>query len=137
MTSIRTDGSNTFAHHTVTVRLPGMIDQVLADNPDLPASAAASLRKLQHELITDAPLGMFDPPAPDYDEWTRFLTDHQQRIGRTVSWQNSEWFLLEHFFFRRILAAVDYWQTKIDPYAPAKTRELDSPALGRQVDSIL
>ncbi len=137
MTPIRTDGSNEFAHHTVTVRLPAMIDQVLTDNPGLPASAAGALRELQGDLISDAPLTMFDSPAPDYDAWTRFMAEHQQRLGRPASWQNSEWFLLEHFFFRRILAAVDYWHTNIDPYAPAKRRELDSPALGQQIDSIL
>jgi len=80
---------------------------------------------------------MFAPPAPDYDAWAEHLREHERRLGQPASWQNSEWFLLEHFFFRRILAAVDYWRTKIDPYAPAKRRELDSPALGRQLDSIL
>ncbi|MBU8913124.1 MAG: protein-glutamate O-methyltransferase family protein, partial [Spirochaetales bacterium] len=51
--------------------------------------------------------------------------------------QNADWFVLEHFCFRRILAAVDYWRTKIDPFAPAKARELASPALAQQVDPLL
>jgi len=137
VTPIRTDGSNEFAYHTVTVRLPAMIDGVLADNPDLPSPAATSLRELQAQLTSDAPLAMYDPPAPDYDAWKQYLADHQQRLGQPASWQNSEWFLLEHFFFRMILGAVDYFQTQHDPFAPAKTRELAPAALGEQVDSIL
>ena len=137
MTPIRTDSSNKFAHYTVTVRLPAMIDQMLSDNPDLSAAATASLRQLRAELISNAPLRMFDPPAPDHETWAQLLADHERRLGHRATWQNSEWFVLEHFYFRRILAAADYWQTKIDPFAPAKARELASPALAQQVDSLL
>jgi uncharacterized protein with ATP-grasp and redox domains len=137
VTPIRTDGSNAFAHHTVTVRLPKMIDQVIAQTPGLPPKAATRLRELQQELLDDAPLRMFNPPAPDHEAWVRTLAAHDDRIGHPASWRNSEWFTLEHFFFRRILAAVDYWNTGTDPFGSAKAREVASPALGLQVDSVL
>jgi damage control phosphatase ARMT1-like protein len=137
VTPIKTDGSNTFAHHTVCTRLPKMVDQIIEDLPGLPAEASASLRQLQHELETDARLRMFAPPAPDYDAWVRILADHDDRLGCAATWKNAEWFVLEHFFFRRILAAVDYWNTGVDPFGPAKARELAAPALGVQVETVL
>ena len=137
MNPILTDGSNTFARHTVYVRLPGMIDRLLADNRGLQPHSVNALTGLREELLSDGPMHMFDRPAPDFDRWAAYLDDHEQRLGRTATWQHAEWFVMEHFFFRRIIAAVGYWETGLDPFLPAKTRELNAPQLMEQLDAVL
>lgn len=138
MKPIRTDGSNQFAHYTVRVRLPGMVDDVMRSHPELPARQAEALADLRDELVNDAPLALFGPPSPDHDEWAAFLDEHERRLAPgSASWQNAEWFLAEHFFFRRILAAVRYFETATDPFGAAKRAERESERLARQLDALL
>ncbi len=138
MTPIRTDSSNPFAHRTIRVRFPGLIDDILEGLPHLDRARRAALTALRDELVGNAPLSMFDPPAPDYDPWTSYVGEHAQRMAPAQpSWQNAEWFLAEHLFFRRIIGAVRYWETALDPFKPAKEKERTSLLLAEQLDALL
>lgn len=137
MTQIRTDATNTFAHYTITTRLPAIIDAVIADNPSLPPEASAALRSLQSGLRANAPLRMFNRAAPDRERWERHFVSHAERIGGSATWHNSEWFFAEHFFYRHIIDAVDFWNTRLDPFAAAKDRELGSAELLGRFEALL
>ncbi|MDC7226971.1 MAG: ARMT1-like domain-containing protein [Spirochaetales bacterium] len=135
--AILSDPSNPFAHYTVKVRLPAIIDRVIEDNPDIGAHSVKALKKLRQDLLNNMPMRMFAPPAPDYEQWSSYFKDHEQRLGHSATWQHAEWFFLEHFFFRSILSAVDYWKTGLDPFRSAKTRELNALQHKKQIDTIL
>src|SRR5258708_7797769 len=120
----RTDSSNTFAHHSMKVRVPGIIEEVQRLNPDYSLEVHAALARLSQSIQDDEPIAMIDLPAPDYAEWTALYAQH---AGST--WLNSEWFFAEFFFYRHLIQAVRWWETGRDPFAPKKTEEVASAAL--------
>ncbi len=121
---IRTDGSNRFARDSFVRRYPSIIDETIQGGSDLPSAAVDELSLLRDELTTGAPLRLFEPPAPDHDEWSRLFA----RYARDT-WLDTEWFFGDHLFYRRILQAVRWWETGVDPYAMAKEAEYRSPRL--------
>jgi len=116
------DGS--FTYHTITERLPGILRRVLADHP-WPTQAMAGLRA----LIEEIPHNKLKPLAdgPDAPEWERYLAPH---LGQT--WLQAPWFLVEMYFFRRILQSTGYFHNGpgygLDPYAPQKQAALAAAA---------
>ena len=47
---IRTDTSCAFAHHTMQVRVPAIVDEVLSNNPDYPDTVRERLHRLADAL---------------------------------------------------------------------------------------
>ena len=129
---IRTDGSNAFAHRSMAERLPGIFDEVLVRNPDYPPSIVESVRALRNAIVADAPMTLFEPPAPDYDQWARRFAPHEGE-----SWLDTDWFFAETFAYRHLLAACRYWTTRRDPFQPYKDEELRSEALRNVVGEAL
>ncbi len=119
--SMRTDESNEFAHHTMSVRLPLIIDELIEENPDYPSSFVESLRKLREEVVEDRPIRSIAVPAPDWGSWEEQVLRH-----RGETWLHSEWFYAEHLFYRRIVESVRWWETGRDPFAPIKASEYSS-----------
>ncbi|MBK8020415.1 MAG: protein-glutamate O-methyltransferase family protein [Chloroflexi bacterium] len=113
---IRTDISNAFAHHTVSVRLPSIARETLRLNPDVEPE---TLEALAHDLETNAAI-----PHPSDPEWAGLFASH---LGET--WQNSEWFFAEFYFYRRLLDAVGWEQLRRDPFAPNKQEEFSGKAM--------
>ncbi len=120
----RTDSSNAFAHHSMKVRVPDIIEEVQRLNPDYSPEVHAALARLSQSIRDDDPIAMIDLPAPDYAEWTALYAQH---TGST--WLNSEWFFAEFFFYRHLIQAVRWWETGRDPFAPKKAEEVESAAL--------
>lgn len=116
--SIRSDGSNAFAYHTMTTRLPAVLDEVIERNPDYPPVVADSLRRLEEELAENRPMGFLSLPAPDWDEWSE-----QYRPHRGERWLEAPWFFAEQLFYRRLIESVRWWETGRDPFAPVKREE--------------
>lgn len=129
---IRTDGSNDFAHRSMTERLPAIIDDVMGRNPHYADDIVADLRALREALVTDAPMTLFDPPAPDHDVWRERFAAHE---GET--WLDSEWFFAEMLAYRHVVAAGQYWTTRRDPFRPFKEDEFRSDALRHRVGEVL
>ena len=121
---LRTDGSNAFARHSMAVRVPSIIGEVIVRNADYPDSIKKALERLRHEIAGDKLMKMFDPPAPDYDLWTPLFEQHD---GST--WLDTDWFFSEMFAYRRLLEAARYWDTLRDPFRPFKEEEMTSDAL--------
>lgn len=129
--SIRTDRSNRFAHYTMSVRLPSIIDEVLEVNPDYPPVITESLRRLKAEVLDDQPMRSIVPPAPDWGLWEEQLLRHPGE-----SWLHGEWFFAEHLFYRRIIEAVRWWETGRDPFLPIKEREYDGDGYNRLLQAV-
>jgi uncharacterized protein with ATP-grasp and redox domains len=121
---LRTDASNAFAHNTIRVRIPNIIREVQALNPDYPAPIQDALDRLRESMQNDEPVAMIDLPAPDYDDWAAACAEHK---GET--WQATEWFFAELYFYRHLIQAVRWWETERDPFAPKKAVEMSSDAL--------
>ncbi|MCU0475521.1 MAG: damage-control phosphatase ARMT1 family protein [Anaerolineae bacterium] len=116
---IRTDGTNDFADRTVKIRIPDILDQTLAANPDLPAPYRANLRALREEVASGAVIAPVPPRQhPEYDGWHAAWLARQ---GKT--WREVDWFFCETYVYRRIMAAVNYFETGLDPFLPIKQEE--------------
>lgn len=118
---MRTDASNAFAHHTMSARVPGIIREVAAINPDYPPSILRALQQLADSLANDEVIPMLDLPAPDYDLWREAYARY---AGDT--WQNTDWFFAETFAYRHVIQAVRWWETGRDPFQPKKMEEYAS-----------
>ncbi|MDX1993249.1 MAG: damage-control phosphatase ARMT1 family protein [bacterium] len=129
---IRTDTSNAFAHHTMTVRVHGTIQDILDRNADYPDSIQKALRDLSAEIKADAPIPMLSPFAPDTPLWQSALDQH-----RHDTWLNTVWFFAETYFYRQIMERVRWWETGRDPFTPNKLEEYASPALWTLMEAAL
>jgi hypothetical protein len=129
---LRTDASNAFAHYSMGVRVPKILEEVSARNPDYPPSVHQAVARLRDDIRGNAPLPALGFPAPDAAEWEAALDDQP---GAT--WLATDWFFAECYVYRCLMIAVRHWENGRDPFAPAKQEELASPALWRGVDAAL
>ena len=58
--------------------------------------------------------------GPDQADWNSHVA---RFVG--LSWLDAPWFFVELYFYRRMLDAVDYWETGADPYRRQKRLGLD------------
>ncbi len=126
---LRGSDPDSFAQHTVTVRLSGLARKAL-DNPVLPAACHEAVHALADE-IPDAPIRhLRDLDAPDRSDWHSLVAPHEGD-----SWVSVPWLFAEFYLFRRVLEATGYFGDGpgrgIDPYGHEKARslELAVPAL--------
>lgn len=129
---VPTDSTNAFAHHTMRVRVPGIVRDVARRNPDYAPAIRDALERLAGELEADANIPMLNTPAPDYDDWAAQFHAHQ---GET--WLNSEWFFAEVYLYRLLIQAVRWWETGRDPFLPWKMEEMTSDTLWLAMDAAL
>lgn len=105
-----------FAEGTVKRRLPDIARRVLRENV-LPDTAALEM------LIDEMPYALIRPltdtHAPDFTLWQSAIDRY-----RNQNWLEIPWFFAETYFFRRIIEAVDYFRTGIDPYHQQKEEAL-------------
>ncbi len=110
-----------FARHTIQRRKPGVIAQVIATQR-YPAEIVAALEGLAAELQA-GPVGLLPEGAHDAQEWRQALHPWQG-----AAWLDLPWFLAETYFYRRILAAVRFFEPGplflLDPYEPQKREAL-------------
>jgi hypothetical protein len=128
--ALRTDAGNAFAHYSMSVRVPKILDEVSARNPDYPPSVHRAIARLRDDIAGNAPLPPLGFPAPDAGEWEAALAAH---AGQT--WLATDWFFAECYVYRCLMMATRYWETGRDPFTPAKHEELRSEALWRSVDA--
>ena len=100
-----------WAHDTVSRRLrEDILARVFRDNAEVLASgtiAEANLRALDAELAAAATSVITRVPpdgGPDVDTWTQLCEPH---LGKT--WLEAPWLFAEFYFYRRILAAIGYF----------------------------
>ncbi len=130
---IRTDASNPFAHHTMTVRVPKTIDDILNRNPDYPGKIQQALEHLKRGIQNDDLIPMLEALAPDYMEWKALFAEGYE----DDTWLNTDWFFAEPYFYRLVIQATRWWETARDPFAPNKREEYASDALWTLLEQAL
>src|SRR5690242_14346829 len=107
-----------FAHRTITVRLPAITRQAITDNtfPEFIADALES-------LASDLPFGrvqtISDDGGPDVAAWQSYV---QPFLGQR--WLDLPWFFAEAYFYRRLLEVTQYFGAGpwhgVDPFGLQK-----------------
>ena len=115
---IRTDDSNPFAQRTIRERLPAILRETRALNPDYSPQIHDAIQRLHDDLIGDAPIRLIETPAPDYDDWRAAWLPF-----RGATWQHCQWFFAEVYTYRLLMEAVRWFETGRDPFAPKKAEE--------------
>ena len=132
---IRTDPSNAFANNTMRARLPAIVDEVIALNPDYPPDIVRHLRWLRRDLAEGARIDQTDLlPAGDSGDWSGALQRQREIVGGEPTWHNTEWFFAETYAYRCLIEAVRWRESGRDPFLPKKLEELHSDALWQLVD---
>jgi uncharacterized protein with ATP-grasp and redox domains len=129
---IRTNGSNAFAHNTMKVRVPAIIRETEALNPDYPASIRAALMQFAHDMENDQPIPLIDALSPDYEQWAASYAPY---AGDT--WLNTDWFFAEIYSYRLLMQIVRWWETGRDPFSPKKAAELGSQELWERIEEVV
>jgi uncharacterized protein with ATP-grasp and redox domains len=126
-----------FAHHTVTVRMPDIAARVITEN-DFPPEINDRIESLISEISTGTIRLLDDPSAPDAAGWNAAILHY---LG--LDWLHVPWFFAETYMYRRIIEATRYYQPGVtfhtDPYLQQKRMGLNTAqqgiaALWRQVD---
>lgn len=111
-----------FTQDTMNRRLPDIVQRVLTEN-ELLETAVTHITTLLHEI----PYGEIRPLpthlAPDLADWQAAITPHLSQ-----TYMEAPWFFNETYIYRRIIAAVDYFRSGIDPFARQKQQSLTSAA---------
>ncbi|MBK9123148.1 MAG: protein-glutamate O-methyltransferase family protein [Chloroflexi bacterium] len=119
--AILTDPSNEFASHTMQVRIPAILQQVIDVNAGMTTSQRDAIERLREGVATGQPVPALAAGAPDVDEWQMALSDQP---GRT--WHDVEWFFAETYLYRVLMDAVGYFANRHDPFGPIKAEEYAS-----------
>ena len=108
-----------FAHHTITVRMPDIVRRVSAENefpPPVTTRLTALIDALPHGRIR---------PLVDSNDWNRYTAVYPNH-----DWLDVPWFFAETYFYRGILEATGYFGegpfSGVDPFARQKWRGLEA-----------
>ncbi|MCJ7734830.1 MAG: damage-control phosphatase ARMT1 family protein [Anaerolineales bacterium] len=108
-----------WAHSTVKERFPETTRRVIQEN-----KFSAEINQELHQLeadIPDQPIRQLkDLDAPDQEAWQRYIQPHEGK-----NWLVVPWFFAEHYFYRRIIEAVNFFQFKQDPFKYQKEQGLE------------
>jgi uncharacterized protein with ATP-grasp and redox domains len=118
---ILTSEPGSFAHNTLAVRVPRIIEDTIASDT-FPPDVLHALQELRAEIMRGRIRGLTED-TPDRDFWNEVSRDH---LGR--SWLDVPWYWAEAFFYRRTLEATHYFQPGpmylLDPFRAVKQTEL-------------
>jgi hypothetical protein len=117
------------------VRVPKILDEVVERNPDFSGGVRDAVLRLRDDIRENRVLPGLGFPAPDHCEWEAALKTPTGE--RRATWLDSEWFLAECYVYRSLMAAVRYWETARDPFAPVKREELEGERPWRGLESAL
>lgn len=111
-----------FAEHTILVRKPEIIANVIATN-DYPPEIIDGLVLFEREIAEEVVASLTPDGVGDEELWRDAWRPWQ---GRT--WRQVGWYLAETYFYRRLLEVVGYFRPGRehlrDPFAPQKREAL-------------
>ncbi|MDP9035747.1 MAG: damage-control phosphatase ARMT1 family protein [Myxococcota bacterium] len=129
---LRTDGSNTFARHSMQERVPRIAREVIARNEDYAPQTKSAIESLARNIEQNAQLPAPRVPGPDVHAW------RAARASRpSETWLDAEWFYAELAFYRELNRACRFWEFGRDPFAPVKNEELRSQTLWSRLEVAL
>jgi uncharacterized protein with ATP-grasp and redox domains len=108
----------TWAHSTVSRRFPAIARRVLEENHYSPA-IRDDFSRLIDEIGSGVIRYLRDGQAPDSSRWEGYIHPYSGQ-----NWLEVPWFFAEHYFYRRIVEAVDYFASGSDPFQHQKTQGL-------------
>lgn len=107
----------TFAHNTITVRMPNIARRTLAEN-DFPPDVVENIER----LIAEIDNGRIRPLSDGHD-WDGYTAVYEGQ-----DWLTPPWFFVETYFYRRIMEATGYFGSGplagVDPFAIQKQKGL-------------
>jgi hypothetical protein len=113
-----------FAHMTLTQRMPKIVERVIAEN-NFSSEIVENLETLIQELPNGIVRQLTDEIAPDFSDWLRYI---EPFLGKR--WIEIPWFFAEAYFYRRILEATQYFlpglSQGVDCFALQKRRGLET-----------
>lgn len=80
-----------------------------------------NLLDLIEEISSGSIRMLEDHQSPDWKDWEGYIKPY---LGQ--NWLEVPWFFAEHYFYRRIMEAVDYFQLGLDPFAYQKRQGLET-----------
>ncbi len=107
-----------WAHLTVKERLPAIAQRVIKENK-FPAEINDRLNQLCADIPDQSIRQLKDKDAPDQKAWEGYIKPY---VGK--NWLVVPWFFAEHYFYRRIMEAVDYFNNLQDPFGYSKEQGL-------------
>ena len=129
-----TSEPGSFAQRTFEVRIPQMVNDIIAWN-DYPPRIVAALRALREEIVSGR-ISTLTENSADVAFWNQSAAEY---IGQ--SWLDVLWYWAETYFYRRVLEAVEYFQPgaffRRDPYTQPKQEELEPNRAPRALNAKL
>ncbi len=138
---LMTGEPGSFAHKTMAVRVPGLLDNVVADHAGrYPDEINRALADLRAEIVAGRPMRPLETSAPDGPDWAAAFAPYQGK-----SWLEIPWYFAEVFFYRRLLEITNYFGghagleawVGLDPFLPRKQAELNSEVAWRVLTAAL
>ena len=93
-----------WAHDTVTRRWPDIAARIIDEN-DLDEETVRALRSLAEEIPETPICEIDDDGGPDVSRWREYIRPY---IG--ARWIDPPWFIMEHYFYRRVMGAIGYFR---------------------------
>ncbi len=133
------DMDNAFAKVTMAERVPAILRETQAANPDYPPAIQRALGELHDALVANAPIPLLSGPAPepDWDDWTAAHREAQAAQTGPLTWHHTPWFFAETYSYRLLMQVVRWHETHRDPFAPKKTPELANDHLWELLEAAL
>ncbi|MET8680488.1 damage-control phosphatase ARMT1 family protein [Streptomyces sp. NPDC004647] len=130
---ILSNNPGSFSHSVLAERHPALIRQIREAFPFTPHQQQALDALL--EEITGGDIQPLDTSAHDHETWSVLGREH---FGR--SWFDVPFLWAESFFYRRLLAAIGYFDPRpwhgVDPFAPFKQAELHSSTVDEELGAL-
>ena len=131
---LRTSEPGSFAHNTLRVRVPAILQETISLNA-FPPEIRRDLEELHAELVC----GVIRPLREDATD--RAFWEEVSAACYGHSWLDAPWYWAEAYFYRRVLEATRYFQPGpwqgLDPYAAKKQAEWAPDAAPRLVNTLL
>jgi uncharacterized protein with ATP-grasp and redox domains len=99
-----------WAEETITVRLPEILQRTIEEN-DFSHAVVNQLKSLIGEIPDGKIRQLQDKDAPDAGLWQGYI---KPWVGK--DWLNVPWLFAEHYFYRRVMEATDFFNTGQDPF---------------------
>lgn len=113
------------------VRVPEILTHTIDTQPGATPWTCDALRILHDEVASNAPIRALQLPAPDFDEWRPCVAE---RVRRNERWLDTDWFFAETYLYRRVVEAVRFFETDVDPFRAIKDEELARSATWEHVE---
>lgn len=103
-----------WAERTIKIRFGETVKRTIAEN-DFPIEVIKKLELLIAEMPHRPIRHLDDPGGPDLEAWQSYISKFDGQ-----DWLQPPWFFTEHYFYRRIIEAVEYFKRGQDPFEPQK-----------------